>query len=215
MNDSFSAHANTHFNNPKDRNPLGSGANTFDQFGSPQRDNDPRPYGHNNTQMEALDFGQALDLSHVDELGELLPEGIYNFQVVNADYVDYPGKNGGKIPACHALKARLRLMAPTGAFNYTNVMLFFVTDNMQLKKIRDFLTSTGLVDPNTADMSKIPWFSATDFNNRYGRAKVSVHDYTDKNGNKRQSNQVDWFTQLDPDDPIPGVEMGNNTQVPF
>mgnify|MGYP006956020382 CR=1 FL=1 len=214
MNDSFSAHANTHFNNPKDRNPLGGGASTFDQFGSPQRDNDPEPHSIQGPmqQAEIFDVGATLDVSNVDDLGELLDEGIYNFQVTKAELVDYFPKAGGKLPACTEMDVRLRLMAPTGAFGYTTARFYFVKDQMQLKKLKDFYISIGLMDPSATSLTVQPADACKD---RYGRAKVSVHDYTDRNGNKRQSNQVDWFTQLDPDDPIPGVEMGNNTQVPF
>lgn len=214
MNDSFSARANTHVSNPTGQDPLGGSANTFGQFGAPQRDNDPTPHAQpaNTPQADIFDVGATLDVSNVDDLGELLPEGIYNFQVTKAELVDYFPKAGGKLPACTEMKVRLRLMSPTGAFNYVTAMFFFVKDQMQLKKLKDFYISIGLMEPTAKTLTVQAADACKD---RYGRAKVSVHDYRDKNGNNRQSNQVDWFTQLDPDDPIPGVEMGNNTQVPF
>ena len=55
----------------------------------------------------------------------------------------------------------------------------------------------------------------SDVKGKFGRAKVKPHDYTGKDGKTNTNNQVEFFMELDPDDPIPGgVPMGSDG-LPF
>lgn len=195
MNNGFLNNSNNHFNS----------TGSFGQYGSAQPDTGSAP----TTENALLQPGMNVDISDIDVVSAVLPEGIYNFQVTKAELVDYMHKPGGKLPDCTEMRVNVQLLPPTGEVAFATIRFYLINDKMQLRKLRDFYVSIGMLDKEAKTMQ-----ITSDVKGKFGRAKVKPHDYTGKDGKTNTNNQVEFFMELDPDDPIPGATMQSDP-LPF
>lgn len=113
----------------------------------------------------------------------LLPEGDYNFTVESFER----GRHGGseKLPPCNKAILTLRIDAPEGTARIThNLFLHSKTEGM----LSAFFTCIGQKkkgEPLKMNWGQVPGSS--------GRCKIGVHDYKNKDGEDRKSNDVKKF----------------------
>lgn len=196
MNNGFLNNSNTHFNS----------TGSFGQYGAAQ----PEAVNAPTTENALLQPGMNVDISDIDVVSAVLPEGIYNFKITKAELVDYMHKPGGKLPDCTEMRVGVQLLPPTGEVAFATIHFYLINDKMQLRKLRDFYVSIGMLDKEAKTMQ-----ITSDVKGKFGRAKVKPHDYTGKDGKTNTNNQVEFFMELDPDDPIPdGAPMGSDG-LPF
>lgn len=113
----------------------------------------------------------------------LLPEGDYNFIVESFER----GRHGGseKLPPCNKAILTLRIDAPEGTAKIThNLFLHSKTEGM----LSAFFTCIGQKkkgEPLKMNWGQVPGAS--------GRCKIGVHDYKNRDGEDRKSNDVKKF----------------------
>lgn len=187
------------------------GPQTFSQFGTLRKDNDPVPHGQAPQEVSIFDVGATVDISGLDPSAVTLPEGIYNFRVTKVELSDHAKKNpDAKIPDCTQMKVTLKLLPPSGQVAFSWPRFFLCSNQYALKTLRDFYISIGILDKNAKTMT-----ITNDVVGKYGRAKFKVNTWTDGNSQHRR-NEVDRFLELDPDDPVPGMaSSGKNDNLPF
>lgn len=187
------------------------GPQTFGQFGTLQKDNDPNPHGQQPQEISLFNVGATVDISSLDPSAVTLPEGIYNFLVTKVELSDHFKKTpDAKIPDCIQMTVNLKLLPPSGQVAFSRARFFLCSNQYALKTLRDFYVSIGVLDKNAKTMT-----ITNDVVGKYGRAKFKVHNWTDGNG-QHSNNEVAWFLALDPDDPVPGMTSGGNANnLPF
>lgn len=196
MNNGFLNNSNNHFNS----------TGSFGQYGAAQSEAVNAP----TTENALLQPGMNVDISDIDVVSAVLPEGIYNFKITKAELVDYMHKPGGKLPDCTEMRVGVQLLPPTGEVAFATIHFYLINDKMQLRKLRDFYVSIGMLDKEAKTMQ-----ITSDVKGKFGRAKVKPHDYTGKDGKTNTNNQVEFFMELDPDDPIPGGVPMSSDGLPF
>lgn len=196
MNNGFLDNSNNHFNS----------TGSFGQYGSAQ----PEAVNAPTTENALLQPGMNVDISDIDVVSAVLPEGIYNFKITKAELMDYMHKPGGKLPDCTEMRVNVQLLPPTGEVAFATIHFYLINDKMQLRKLRDFYVSIGMLDKEAKTMQITP-----NVKGKFGRAKVKPHDYTGKDGKTNTNNQVEFFMELDPDDPIPGGVSTGSDALPF
>ncbi len=195
MNSGFSNNANNHFAQTGD----------FGQFGTMQADTTQAPTAEN----ACLRAGMTVDISDIDQTSAVLPEGIYNFKVTKCELLDYFHKAGGKLPDCTEMRVNVQLLPPSGEVAFATIRFYLINDKMQLRKLRDFYISLGMLAEDAKTMPLTPAVKG-----KFGRAKVKPHDYQGRDGKTNTSNQVEFFVPLTPEDPIPGMPM-TTAKLPF
>lgn len=186
------------------------GPQTFSQFGTLRNDNDPAPHGQAPQEVSLFDVGAVVDISNLDPSAVVLPEGMYNFRVTKAELSDHFKKTpDAKIPDCTQMTVNLKLLPPTGQVAFARARFFLCSNQYALKTLRDFYLSIGMIDKDAKTMT-----ISTDVVGKYGRAKFKVHNWTDEKG-QHSNNEVAYFVELDPDDPVPGMDTGGAEKLPF
>lgn len=186
----------------------------FNNFGPAHKDSDPTPHGPGAADVVTFTIGDEIPLNGLPAFGGgfkqvLLPPGYYNFEVKQANLDDYiPAHEGGAIPPCPKVSLRLAVTTKDGDKVSVFDNLFIcagLKNNWAIRKIRDFYCSIGALDPKAETLK-------FDLNilGRTGRAKIGINEY---NGKKR--NQIEGYVAMNPKDPPAGVNMGNNTDLPF
>ncbi|MFK4781397.1 hypothetical protein [Lactococcus petauri] len=126
----------------------------------------------------------------------LLPEGEYPFVITNLEKGIYekPANRESKIPA-NAPKATvtIEIQAPTGETT-TLTENFYLYKKMQWK-INQFFTSIG-APKNAEGKVKMNWGTVL---GARGKAKITVNNYTNRDGKEGQNNRIDSF--LEPETP--------------
>ena len=113
----------------------------------------------------------------------LLPEGDYNFTTESFER----GRHGGseKLPPCNKAILTLRIEAQEGTARIThNLFLHSKTEGM----LSAFFTSIGQKkkgEPLKMNWGQVPGSS--------GRCKVGIHEYKNKDGEDRKSNDIKKF----------------------
>lgn len=113
----------------------------------------------------------------------LLPEGDYNFTIESFER----GRHGGseKLPPCNKAILTLRIEAQEGTARIThNLFLHSKTEGM----LSAFFTSIGQKkkgEPLKMNWGQVPGSS--------GRCKVGIHEYKNKDGEDRKSNDIKKF----------------------
>ena len=113
----------------------------------------------------------------------LLPEGDYNFTIESFER----GRHGGseKLPPCNKAILTLRIEAQEGTARIThNLFLHSKTEGM----LSAFFTSIGQKkkgEPLKMNWGQVPGSS--------GRCKVGIHEYKNKDGEDRTSNDIKKF----------------------
>ena len=131
----------------------------------------------------------------------LLPEGEYPFVITNLEKGIYekPANRESKIPA-NAPKATvtIEIQSPTGETT-TLTENFYLYKKMQWK-INQFFTSIGA--PKNAE-GKVKMNGGTVLGAR-GKAKITVNNYTNRDGKEGQNNRIDSF--LEPEASTPNYQ---------
>lgn len=128
----------------------------------------------------------------------LLEEGDYNFRVTAFERGRFPGS--AKIPACN--KATLTLLVETydgeASVKYDLIMYSSLE-----WKISEFFRAIG--QKKSGESFRPKWNQVI---GSVGRARFRPREYTDRNGEKRQANDVARFYDYDPAFFLPGNNAG-------
>ena len=119
----------------------------------------------------------------------LLEEGDYNFKVTDFERGRFAG--GQKIPACK--KATLTLAVETKEGQATVKYDLILWSTLEWK-LTDFFRAIGQKKPGEAFRPQ--WNKVV---GSVGRARFRPRKYTDREGNERETNDVDKFYDYDPE----------------
>lgn len=117
----------------------------------------------------------------------LLPEGFYPFRVERMERERYQGSQ--KMPQCPMAKLTLAVAGTDGRETAVQQRLY-ITRN-QLWKVSRFMESVGR-GRNEAGKVIIDWGGIEGMG---GFVKLKVRSYTGRNGQERQTNDVEWFVK--------------------
>ena len=125
------------------------------------------------------------DGEYSGEESVVLPEGNYPFEVIKVEKAWYDGSS--KIPACNMAKVFLRVDGGElgKALCVENIYLI---ERLEWKASA-FLRSIGLKKHG----EPIAWSKLTHCDGETGRCRVYVDEFTDKNGQTKQSNKIRSF----------------------
>lgn len=117
----------------------------------------------------------------------LLPEGFYPFRVEKMERERYQGSQ--KMPQCPMAKLTLAVAGTDGSETTVQQRLY-ITRN-QLWKVSRFMESVGR-GRNGAGKVIIDWGG---IEGAGGFVKLKVRSYTGRDGQERQTNDVEWFVK--------------------
>ncbi len=117
----------------------------------------------------------------------LLPEGFYPFRVERMERERYQGSQ--KMPQCPMAKLTLAVTGADGRDTSVQQRLY-ITRN-QLWKVSRFMESVGR-GRNEAGKVIIDWGG---IEGSTGWVKLKVRSYTGRDGQERQTNDVEWFVK--------------------
>lgn len=117
----------------------------------------------------------------------LLPEGFYPFRVERMERERYQGSQ--KMPQCPMAKLTLAVAGTDGRETSVQQRLY-ITRN-QLWKVSRFMESVGR-GRNADGKVIIDWGGIEGMG---GFVKLKVHSYTGRDGQERQTNDVEWFVK--------------------
>ena len=117
----------------------------------------------------------------------LLPEGFYPFRVEKMERERYQGSQ--KMPQCPMAKLTLAVAGTDGRETSVQQRLY-ITRN-QLWKVSRFMESVGR-SRNEAGKVIIDWDGIEGMG---GFVKLKVRSYTGRDGQERQTNDVEWFVK--------------------
>lgn len=117
----------------------------------------------------------------------LLPEGFYPFRVERMERERYQGSQ--KMPQCPMAKLTLSVTGADGRDTAVQQRLY-ITRN-QLWKVSRFMESVGR-GRNEAGKVIIDWGGIEGMG---GFVKLKVRSYTGRDGQERQTNDVEWFVK--------------------
>jgi len=112
---------------------------------------------------------------------EIIKPGIYTFRVKNLERERFDGS--AKIPSCPRAKLTLEIMTNNGEKTVVDRLL--LSSNLQWK-IFNFFESLGF-ETEQNGKRKTPW---NEIIGKEGCLELGIREYTDKDGNKRESNEV-------------------------
>lgn len=164
----------------------------------------------NNNQNMFLDWDDAIENDGQEFV--ILPEGDYNFTVTNFERGRYPG--GAKLPTCNKASLTLQVKTDDGiAMIHTDLFLYRTVE----WRISAFFRCIG--QKKHGERLVMDWNKVV---GSKGRAHFKPRNYTDKDGNERQANDVDRFYDYDeknfPADPNDGfmeIPDGVADELPF
>lgn len=137
------------------------------------------------------DLGYALDWDSTGEVQnsqfELLPEGEYDYEVVNLKHERYGG--GDKMAACPVAALQLKCRGEKGT-GIAFVRLYL--NSKVLWRITSFFKSCGLIPVETAEGTKFPMTLFEDAVGCSGRCKVRITKSESK-GKTYENNEVDFL----------------------
>lgn len=155
----------------------------------------------------AEEQGYAMDWdseSAEDNGFELLPEGVYEFNVVGLDRARYEG--GAKIGPCPKAVIKMVVMTDTGLALIEESLLLH--SKVQFK-IAQFFASLGYEkDPETGRVP-IRW---NEIEGKSGHLRLAVHEYTKRDGSVGKSNRVEKF--LKPSEVQAELSQPTQTAIP-
>ena len=125
----------------------------------------------------------------------LLPEGDYDFEVVNFERARHNGSD--KLPACNKAIIHIKFEAPQGSTTIKhNLFLHTITEGMLCAFF------TGIGQRKKGEKLSMNWSKVI---GSKGRAKVSMIKWKNDNGKEVQSNEIKKFYE-----PVekPGFEAG-------
>ena len=130
----------------------------------------------------------------------LLTEGDYDFTVESFDRGRHNGSD--KLPPCNKAMLKLRVESEQGtAYINHNLFLHTITEGM----LSAFFASIGQKrkgEPLRMDWSRVPGST--------GRAKIGIHNYKNRDGEERQSNEVKrFYAKEDAAPKVPAYKAGD------
>lgn len=147
----------------------------------------------------AREFGWE-DTIENDSTGFVLLEpGEYEFWVDSFERARYSGSS--KLPPCNQAVVMIKIMSEDGQECTIKHNLFLHSKCEGL--LCSFFTSIGM--RKHGEPLKMNWPAIV---GKYGRCKVGIREYIDKNGETRKANQIDRF--LEPNEDAAGVN-GNKS----
>ena len=142
----------------------------------------------NNTEFE-FDWDTAIEKD--GDNFAVLPEGEYEFEVTGFERQRYMPTEKSKIPACPM--ALLKIRVGSGEQS-TMVEEHLYLHSSSEWKLCQFFTAIG---QRKRGERLIPnWRAVT---GSKGRCKLVIREWTDRNGNKRQNNQISTYLEPDAD----------------
>ena len=158
-------------------------------------------------QNVALDWGDTLESDGQEFV--TLPEGDYNFTVTGFERGRFPGS--AKMSACNKASLTLQVETKDGiAIVHTDLILNRVME----WQLSAFFRSIG--QKKHGERLVMDWTRVV---GSKGRAHFKPRNYTDKDGNQRQANNVDRYIDYDPkffhEDEWMNVPEGADSELPF
>ena len=139
----------------------------------------------NNSNM-FLDWNDTIEVDGQEYI--VLEEGDYNFTVTDFERGRFPGS--AKIPACN--KATVTLTVDTGN-GIASVKCDLILYRTLEWKLASFFRCIG--QKKHGERMSMDWNKVV---GSKGRARFKPRDYTDKNGDARQANDIERFYDYDP-----------------
>lgn len=129
----------------------------------------------------------------------LLPEGDYDFEVVDFERARHAGSD--KLPPCNKAVVQLKIDAPEGtAFIKNNLFLHTQTEGL----LCAFFTAIG--QRKKGERVTMNWNAVK---GSRGRCKLGIRTWTSKSGEEMQSNEVKRFLEPEEGDlPKAGFQAG-------
>lgn len=137
----------------------------------------------NNTIDRELGWDDELEKDSSD--WELLPAGDYDFTVTGFERGRHPGS--AKLPACNKAIVDIYIQAPDGVSTTIKHNLFLHT------KTEGMLSAFFCAIGQKKKGEKLPRMDWQKVIGAKGRCKVGVRDWTNKDGEARQSNEIKKF----------------------
>ena len=129
-----------------------------------------------------------------------LPEGEYDFEVINFKRAQYQPKPGAKMPPCNMANLEIMLHGPTGTRKIQHsLFLHSKTEGL----LSAFFTSIG--QKKKGEPLRMNWPAVV---GSKGRAKVIIDKYTSTRGEELLSNKITRF--LEPET-APAPQQGQQT----
>ena len=161
---------------------------------------------YQNNQNMFLDWDDAIESDGQEFV--ILEEGDYNFTVTGFERGRFPG--GQKIPACNKAALTLQVSTPQGiAVIHTDLLLY---KSMEWK-LSAFFRCIG--QKKHGERLVMDWNRVI---GSRGRAHFKPRNYTDRDGNERQTNDLDRFYDWDEKNFPAGsnwTELADDDDLPF
>lgn len=138
----------------------------------------------NNNNM-LMDWDDAIENDGQEFI--ILPEGDYNFTVVDFERGRFPGS--AKIPACNKATLTLQVNTADGTATIKTDLILYRSLEW---RISSFFRCIG--QKKHGERLVMNWNAVV---GSRGRAHFKPRNYTDRNGNERQANDVDKFYDWD------------------
>lgn len=161
---------------------------------------------YQNNQNMFLEWDDAIESDGQEFV--ILEEGDYNFTVTGFERGRFPG--GQKIPACNKAALTLQVSTPQGiAVIHTDLLLY---KSMEWK-LSAFFRCIG--QKKHGERLVMDWNRVI---GSRGRAHFKPRNYTDRDGNERQANDLDRFYDWDEKNSPAGsdwTELADDDDLPF
>lgn len=162
---------------------------------------------YQNDQNMFLDWNDTLENDGQEFV--TLEEGDYIFEVTAFERGRFPG--GPKIPACNKAALTLQVKTDAGvAVIKTDLLLY---KSMEWK-LSSFFRCIG--QKKHGERMQMDWSKVV---HSHGRAHFKPRNYTDRDGNERQVNDVDhfydWDEQYFSTEPVQFAEVPDEDELPF
>ena len=137
-----------------------------------------------------MDQGYALgwddELQYQNRSFVVLPEGVYDFEVIDFERQRHPGSE--KLPACNKAVLHIRLTAPTGESTTVFHNLFLHTKTAGF--LSEFFVSIGHM--KKGETIRMNWNAVV---GARGRCRVGIRKWVGDDGQERQSNEIKEFLE--------------------
>ena len=163
---------------------------------------------YQNDQNMFLDWNDTIESDGQEFI--TLEEGDYIFEVTGFERGRFPG--GQKIPACNKAALTLQVKTDAGTAVIRTDLLLYKTMEW---KLSSFFRCIG--QKKHGERLKMDWSKVI---GSRGRAHFKPRTYTDRDGNERQTNDVDrfydWEEKYFPAERVRMAELsGNDDELPF
>ncbi len=140
---------------------------------------------YRNPQDGCLDWDDTIENDGQEFI--ILPEGDYNFTVTDFERGRFPG--GPKVPPCNKASLTLQVKTDDGIANVRTDLLLYRSLEWRISAFFRCIGQKKHGERLTMNWNKVVGSK--------GRAHFKPRNYTDKDGNDRQANDVDRFYDYD------------------